>query len=612
MPIPNTLADRYRLDRELGSGGMATVYEARDLRHDRTVAVKVLRPEIYATAGAGRFLREIRIAAQLTHPHILPLIDSGETDGAVFYVMPYVEGETLRARLQRGGELPVPDALRIMRQVLDALAYAHGRGIVHRDIKPENILLSGPYAMVADFGIAKAIDVIAPHHAATVTLTAAGMTLGTPAYMAPEQVAGGPVDVRTDIYACGVVAYEMLAGRLPFRADSAQEVMAAHLAALPEPIATLRPVISPRLAEAVTKAMAKRPSDRWQQASELGALFDSGPDSVFDKGWSDGHAPSAATLHVPDLIKERHFVLSERVCRKLNRATLDPRLIGDRVTYVDNQVDSKVLVFFLHGLGLDHRDFQPILERLPYRGLSPTLVGWEPNRGVRPSLSLADQVVILREWLRDVVHQFGAETVVMVGFSMGADMGFELLAPPPGETAPRIDAFLSLECNLSLETCFVSRVLAGLAPERPETLIADLQRFGSHATTLDEWLNIHEYLVKVLRKYQGDVAPLRDAAAEIMRPFEEHPGFDVFAGWFKQARATVPALRIVFSSDTGSRDALSRLKMENFDRGILGEEFPQDVISTESNADHFDLMAPGRVLRLVDELIAEVRARPRQ
>ena len=260
------LADRYRIAREVGSGGMATVYLAQDLRHDRQVAVKVLRPELAASLGSERFLREIRIAAQLSHPHILPLHDSGEAEGFLFYVMPYVDGESLRGRLNRVGELSVPEAAKILREVADALAYAHERGVVHRDIKPDNVLLSGRHALVTDFGVAKAVSEATGRH----SLTTAGVALGTPSYMAPEQAAADPhTDHRVDIYAFGVMAYEMLTGRPPFVAPTAQEVLAAHVTKTPESVGALRPSCPPTLAQLIMRCLEKKPADRPQSAEEL-------------------------------------------------------------------------------------------------------------------------------------------------------------------------------------------------------------------------------------------------------------------------------------------------------------------------------------------------------
>jgi serine/threonine-protein kinase len=260
------LAGRYELVRELGAGGMATVYLADDVRHRRKVAIKVLRPELAASLGPERFLREIEVAAQLTHPHILPLHDSGAVDGFLFYVMPYIDGESLRARLDRVGELPITEAVRILREVADALSHAHSMGVVHRDIKPDNVMLSGRHALVMDFGVAKAVSEATGKN----SLTTAGVALGTPTYMAPEQAAADPhLDHRVDIYALGAMGYELLAGRPPFTGRTPQEVLGMHVTQAPDPVDRYRPGTPPALVEIIMRCLAKRPSDRWQSADEL-------------------------------------------------------------------------------------------------------------------------------------------------------------------------------------------------------------------------------------------------------------------------------------------------------------------------------------------------------
>jgi tRNA A-37 threonylcarbamoyl transferase component Bud32/tetratricopeptide (TPR) repeat protein len=268
VPPPAALGGRYTLERELGRGGAATVYLAADRKHRRRVAVKVLRPEIAATIGTERFLREIEIVAGLTHPHILPLHDSGESDGVVYYVMPYVEGESLRDRLRREGQLPVDEALRIARDVCAALAHAHGHGIVHRDIKPENILLEGDEAVVADFGIARALDV-----AAFEPLSEPGLVVGTPVYMSPEQASGSALDGRSDLYSLGCVLYEMLLGEPPFTGGTAQVIVARHRTEPPRPLRGLRPTVPPEVEAAVLATLAKAPADRPRTALELVRLL---------------------------------------------------------------------------------------------------------------------------------------------------------------------------------------------------------------------------------------------------------------------------------------------------------------------------------------------------
>ena len=271
------LADRYRLEREVGAGGMATVYLAEDLKHRRRVAVKVLRPELAASLGPQRFLREIEIAAQLSHPHVLPLLDSGQVpqphggSGFLYYVMPFVDGESLRERLARDGALPIGEAVRLLVEVTDALAHAHRRGVVHRDIKPDNVMLAERHALVTDFGVAKAVSEATGKHEAT----SVGMALGTPTYMAPEQASADPsLDHRADLYAIGAMAYEMLTGRPPFVGDSAQQVLVAHLTKPPEPLSARRAGMPPALEQAVMRCLEKRPADRFQTADELLAALE--------------------------------------------------------------------------------------------------------------------------------------------------------------------------------------------------------------------------------------------------------------------------------------------------------------------------------------------------
>ncbi len=267
--LASALAERYALERELGRGGMATVYLARDLRHKRPVALKVLRPELAQALGAERFQREIELAARLQHPHILTVFDSGEADGNLWFTMPYVEGESLRDRLTRERQLPIAEAARIAGETARALDYAHRHGVVHRDIKPENILLTRDGdTLVADFGIARALD------ATDARLTDTGLAIGTPAYMSPEQASGDKsVDARSDIYSAGAVLYEMLAGEPPFTGPTAQAILARRFTESPRPLRTARETVPEPLERAVLTALARTPADRFATAGEFAAAI---------------------------------------------------------------------------------------------------------------------------------------------------------------------------------------------------------------------------------------------------------------------------------------------------------------------------------------------------
>ena len=275
--LPDLLVDRYRIGRELGRGGMASVYLARDEKHGRDVAIKIIKSDLSASLGHDRFLREIEIAARLRHPNIVPLYDSGEAGDSLFFVMPYEDGQSLRERLRQHGALPIPEALSVLRDVARALAYAHEHGVVHRDIKPDNVMRSGDAAVVTDFGIAKAVSV-ALTNAGDATLTQAGTVIGTPAYMAPEQATGDAgVDHRADLYSFGCLGYELFAGHPPFQDQTTHLLIAAHIATVPRPITELRADVPQSVADLLSRCLAKAPADRPQSARDLLPILDGVP-----------------------------------------------------------------------------------------------------------------------------------------------------------------------------------------------------------------------------------------------------------------------------------------------------------------------------------------------
>ena len=294
LRLSSALADRYRIERELGAGGMATVYLAHDLKHDRKVALKVLRPELAAVIGAERFLSEIKTTANLQHPHILPLFDSGSADSFLYYVMPFVEGETLRGKLQRERQLGVDESVRLIRDVADALDYAHRHGVIHRDIKPENILVHDGRPVVADFGIALAVST-----AGKGRMTETGLSLGTPHYMSPEQAtADRDLSARSDIYSLACVLYEMLAGDPPHTGPSPQAILMRILTDTPRPVSETRSTVPPHVVAALAKALEKLPADRFESAKAFGEALVTEGFTYSTRATMRGAQPAAAPTHV--------------------------------------------------------------------------------------------------------------------------------------------------------------------------------------------------------------------------------------------------------------------------------------------------------------------------
>lgn len=587
--LKDALRDRYAFERELGSGGMATVWLAQDLKLQRNVALKVLRPDLAAVMGVERFLAEIRITANLSHPHILPLYDSGEADGLLYYAMPHVEGETLKQRLGRERQIAIDEALQIAARIADALCHAHRHGIIHRDIKPANILFQDGEPLVADFGIALAVSV-----AGKGRLTESGISLGTPHYMSPEQATGETaLTAATDIYSLGAVLYEMLSGEPPHRGASVQSIIARLLTEDPTHPRVLRSSIPPAVDAAVMKALAKRPIDRFATAEEF-------RQHLQRLQHASAKSPPEAPLPRHDLV-EKQFTLTAEVCRQIDRAELDPLMIGDHVAYLDNEASSDVLVVYIHGFGGDQEVFREILAQSPYRGMAVTLYGFEPTRRRRPSLSLQSHCAILRSFLDYVVGSCTPAVSILAGFSAGADLGFRLITDTPSERVIPLDGYLSVGCNVNLETCFVSRVLAAQASERASEILPELRTTGTKAADLAEWLNIHEYLVRILRKFQSDLHVLRRHGQDIITPFLE--GEDAFSSWFREASGRVRVLRCVFADTPLESRPVRRLLVANLDSGVLGERYHEDAIRIERGLDHFDLLSPDVLNRYLGEII---------
>ncbi len=590
--LATLLADRYRVEREVGQGGMATVYLARDLKHDRKVAIKVLRAELAAVVGAERFVHEIQTIANLQHPHILGLIDSGEVGGTAYYVMPYVDGESLRDRLRREQQLPVTDAVRLATEVAAALDYAHRQGVIHRDIKPENILLHDGSALVTDFGIALALPTTGGNR-----LTETGMSLGTPQYMSPEQAMGErTITARSDVYALGCVLYEMLLGVPPFTGPTAQSIVARMMIEKPAPLRAWRDTVPETVEHAILTALQKLPADRFRSTADFAAALAAHP------------GPAAPPVRGPgkDLIAGS-FLLAEATCRRLSRASFDPRLIGTELQYLDNGASSPVLLCLIPAWGRGSDQNVAMLSRVPYRTVIPTFRGFETVTPWRPNLTIEDHIILVREFLGDLVGRLKPQRVVLVGFSTGADIALRFAATPDPEARFQVDGCLTLGGNLSLSTCFFTRTMASLKSNDDADMLTVLRQVSNAAGSLDEWVNICEYAIRIVGTFRHNADPVRTFAAGIAAPFERED-LEAFAHWYRAATTAGTRLRCVFEDTPMYRGLVRELQLRNLDEGLLGGRYQEGSIITEAGTSHFDLVEPGRVARHLETLVAGLGA----
>ncbi len=594
--ISEAIADRYRIERKLGAGGMANVYLARDLRYDRDTAIKVMRPELAQSLGVQRFLREIRLLAHLQHPNILGLVDSGEAGGLIYYVMPYLAEGSLRDRLKRERELPVADAIQILREAAGALAHAHAHGVVHRDIKPENILFNAGHAQVSDFGIARMVSDGEKGPELATTLTAVGVTIGTPQYMSPEQAAGDSnTDHRADLYALGVLAYESLAGVPPFVAGSAAQLATLRLTQEPAPLSKRRPSVSAALEGVVMRCLQIRPADRWQSAEELLAGLDR---AVRLEGASSGSRKGGTiTARMP---------ITETLAGKLGRHSFDPRMIGDTLEYLDNQAESDVLVMLLNAVWLDGSDFEPHLRTLPYRCIAPTLYGFGPRPRYRMALPLRDHILFLLELLSVAIKESSPALVIVAGFSASGDLVLQLAAATPaGARAP--DGVLALGPNQGIETCFISRVLARLESNDPVKLLAALRTISETASSVEEWMLLNGYLGRIMARFRDDLSPLCRLGLDLIEPFERE-GSGAFARMYREATARARLVRCIFENADTCKRLLREVLTDHMDRQVLGDHHRDGSLLIEPTPSHFELIQPERIAAHLAAMVEELRA----
>ena len=604
MPLaPGSKLGHYEILAPIGVGGMGEVYRSRDSRLHRDVALKIiLRESSRDSERIRRFEQEARAAGTLSHPNVCAIYDLGTHEGSPFVVMELLEGETFRQVLQSGA-VPLRKALGYLAQAAEGLAAAHAKGIVHRDLKPENLFVTREGRVkVLDFGLAKltAAEVSAPIPMGDTTplntMTSPGAILGTTAYLSPEQIRGESADARADIFALGIVLYEMLTGRRPFDGRSSADVMSAILNQDAPELSTLCPAAPPQLAWLVRRCLAKIPDRRVQTSLDVRNELEDLLRELQLGSSTDATAERKTAEPV-----ERQFVLTAAHVRQLS--VRNPRLIGYPLTYIDNGLESETLVVFCHGVGGDHRWFEASVRSLPYRAVSVSLAGFAPGDTYRPVLAFDDQSQLLRILLAELVRVCRPARTVLVGYSAGADQFLRMLESDQGFSV-EIAGLVALGTNVSLETCFVSMLYAKMDAVNPDEILKTLKSLGEGITSLTGWLGLQAYISQTFQKFGSDLEPLKRYSAELIAPFEA--GGDPLPGWYRTATERIPSVRFVFS-DGEAAPAEAVLK-RHLEQNVLGDGFTEDSYVTEPVA-HGRLPEPAIAHRYIESVIAELTAR---
>ena len=583
----------YEILHLIGKGGMGDVYAAQDTKLGRKVALKILPSEMAADPERrARFEREAKAVAALNHPNIVTIHSVEEADGVHFITMELVEGKTLSELIPESG-CPLSSLLDRAVAMTDAVSAAHGRGITHRDLKPDNVMVTDDGRVkVLDFGLAKlrgeGTDEAAATRLAADAQTAEGKILGTAAYMSPEQAEGKTVDSRSDIFSLGTILYEMATGARPFQGDTVISTMSAILRDHPPPPSDARPDLPPDLARIVRRCLEKDPERRFQTAKDVrNELEDIRLYSPIDeRPRRSGDAEGG--------LVERRFLLTTDHVRGLSKAV--PRMIGDGLDYVDNEVDSETLVVFLHGAGGDHRGFLPVLSRMPYRGVAVTMFGFGPGAAIRPPLPLGDHHRLLRLLIEDLDRRLHPRFKVLVGHSSGADQCLRMVSSPEGPGA-ELDGLLLSSPNIGLKSAFATRVLAELTDD-PAHILATFKSMGQGIESLKTWVIMQQYLVQTSHKFGTDLAALRQFGKDIVAPFQENA--DVFYEWARNAMDRVPHVRFLFAQEE-TADA-ETIIARHLDENVLGDRFTAETIQFAS-VGHMELTVPDVMLPHVEDLV---------
>jgi len=598
---PGQQLAHYQILSRIGAGAMGEVYRARDTKLERDVAIKVLPPDVAGDANRLERLRnEARAVAALNHPNIVTLHSVEEHEDVHFLTMEVVDGTPL-------GELTPPEGLALSKffslaiQIANAVSSAHDQGIVHRDLKPANVLVTSQgHIKILDFGLAKAAGRAAGSdngETLLATMTSDGMVSGTAPYMAPEQARGGNVDRRSDVFALGAIFYELLTGCRAFVGETASDIISSVLRDDPPAVNDLRPDVPAHLAWIVRRCLEKDADRRIQTSKDVRNELEE-LKRFLDEASSGAQSADSEGLQAK--VSKKYFSLKTEHVRALSEHL--PRLIGHSMTYIDNGTASDVLVVFLHGVGLDHRQFEHMLARSTLRAVAVSLIGFEPAASTRPALAFDDHSLLLRIFLQGLAAEIRPSHTVLVGFSSGADQWLRLVASVDS-TDLHIDGLIALGPNVDRASCFVTQRYAELEGDRTEHTLSLLKSLGQNIESLPAWLTLQQYVAQAFLKFGSDLSALKRYSSGVVEPFEtdEEP----LANWYRAVMDRVPHVRCVFAQPevTAAEELLARHLQDN----VLGDGFSEETYVLE-DFHHMQLANPDVILRYLDEVVAAVRS----
>ncbi len=595
-----TMVHHYRIIEKIGAGGMGEVYLAEDTKLKRNVALKFLPiGQSCNSVLLSQFAKEAQAVARLQHPNIITVYEVNEYKNTPYISMAYIEGQSLQ-ELSELKSFSIEEIIDLGLQISSGLTEAHEKGITHRDLKPANIMIDKSSTVkILDFGLAILSDREThedPDRTATSNQFAHKM-VGTLLYMSPEQLTGQEITQRVDIFALGLIMYELIMSKHPFAADSVSEISARILRDRPENMTEIRSDVPYDLNRIITRCLHKNPTKRFQTArdiyNELEEMLYQLKNNISVSINNQGQIKSAPT------IAEETFVLTTDLIRKLS--TKNPKMIGTKLTYFDNHASSDELVVYLHGIGGDHRQFSDTLRQLPYRAIALSLYGFDEHAQLRIPIELHDHSILLHALMKDVCSRLKPKKIILIGFSSGAD---HLLHCVTSELFNdiKINGILALGCNIHVEDCFATSKLAELTSGDEKQILSIIKLFSSNASSINDWLILHNYLVMAFSKFGIETEPFRKFAADIYEPFKDG-NWEKFPFWYKNCQKKVDHVRYIV--DTGGYSTLDSLMQKHLEDNILGDDFNESTMVRVSES-HMDLVTTENVLKYTHEFFKQM------